>query len=385
MGKMNRTKHSKVLSVLEKRALKYKNTSGGCVNDSFDKDKLDHIDETGTVDTSSLTDDGSVESDGNSRAGKSARELELEQVSGVDEYLLRVHGVAPGSKPEGVWRLIYENLNGIQSRLAGNDKLDKIKGVIDDMEADIACFNEHRLNLQHKENRNGFSQMFKGGEAEIRSVAAHNCHEGKDVGKVQEGGTAMLLYGDTIEQYDFEASGKDDTGLGRWVSMVFRGENGLVTRVVTCYNPCYNTNKGSRTSYQQHRRYFVTKEKDDTCPRRRFLMDLKKQLEAWMEAGERLIVCMDANEDIYRKQIGRTLTDPAGLGLKEVVGEFTGEKIGATYFRGSKPIDAVWASPDITVVGACVMPVGYGVGDHRLFQIDFRLESIVGNAPPKIV
>ncbi|KAL7478009.1 hypothetical protein ACHAWX_000322, partial [Stephanocyclus meneghinianus] len=31
------------------------------------------------------------------------------------------------------------------------------------------------------------------------------------------------------------------------------------------------------------------------------------------------------------------------------------------------------------------MPVGYGVGDHHLFQIDFRLESIIGMAPPKIV
>ncbi|KAL7502125.1 hypothetical protein ACHAWX_000462 [Stephanocyclus meneghinianus] len=37
------------------------------------------------------------------------------------------------------------------------------------------------------------------------------------------------------------------------------------------------------------------------------------------------------------------------------------------------------------VVGACVMPVGCGVGDHKLFQIDFHLESIIGVAPPKIV
>jgi hypothetical protein len=195
----------------------------------------------------------------------------------------------------------------------------------------------------------------------------------------------MLLFGGTIDQYDYEASGKDETGLGRWVSMVLVGENGMVMRIVTCYNPCYNKTQGSRTSYQQQRRYFLTVEKDDTCPRKRFIDDLSKQLEKWQEAGERLIVCMDANEHIYKKKIGRTLTDPSGLGLKEVVGEFTGEKLGATYFRGSKPIDAVWASPDIMVVGACVMPAGYGVGDHRLFQIDFKLESIVGLAPPKIV
>lgn len=44
-----------------------------------------------------------------------------------------MHGVAPGSKTDGVWRLIYENLNEIQSRLVGNDKLDKAKSIIDDM------------------------------------------------------------------------------------------------------------------------------------------------------------------------------------------------------------------------------------------------------------
>jgi hypothetical protein len=31
----------------------------------------------------------------------------------------------------------------------------------------------------------------------------------------------------------------------------------------------------------------------------------------------------------------------------EVIGTFTGKKIGPTFFRGSKPIDGIWATPDI--------------------------------------
>ena len=50
--------------------------------------------------------------------------------------------------------------------------------------------------------------------------------------------------------------------------------------------------------------------------------------------------------------------------MSEVVGGFTCQKVGATYFRGSTPIDGVWVTSDVTVVGSCVMPVGYGVGDH---------------------
>ena len=88
-----------------------------------------------------------------------------------------------------------------------------------DLEADALMINEHRMNCSHKDNRNGLSQMFNGGECEIRSVAGHNVHENK-CGKVQQGGTGILLYGSLIDQYNFEANGKDNTGLGRWVSMV---------------------------------------------------------------------------------------------------------------------------------------------------------------------
>jgi hypothetical protein len=33
----------------------------------------------------------------------------------------------------------------------------------------------------------------------------------------------------------------------------------------------------------------------------------------------------------------------------------------------------------------CVMPVGYGVGNHRLFVVDFATASMIGTCPPKIV
>ncbi len=105
----------------------------------------------------------------------------------------------------------------------------------------------------------------------------------------------------------------------------------------------------------------------------------------WREQGDKLIVCLDANEDIYRKSLGKTLTSVDGLAMKEVVEEFTGRKVGPTYFRGSKPIDAVWAKADVQAAGACIMPAGYGIGDHRLFVVDFVTSSLIGFSPKKIV
>ena len=101
---------------------------------------------------------------------------------------------------------------------------------------------------------------------------------------------------------------------------------------MSCYQPCYNNKAGSRTSYQQQRRYFITKQKDCTCPRKRFREDLHKQLSQWRETGDRLIVCMDANEDIYKKSVSKMIMNRNGLGMNEVVGDFTGQRLGATFF-----------------------------------------------------
>ncbi len=70
--------------------------------------------------------------------------------------------------------------------------------------------------------------------------------------------------------------------------------------------------------------------------------------------------------------------------MSEVVGEFTGKKIGPTFFWGSKPIDGIWATPDLVVTHACVMPVGYGVGDHRAFMVDFQERSLIGEVPFRV-
>ena len=389
-GKLALTQHNSIMSALEKRALRFRRK--GQALDTLDERLYNEaIDETGTVDTTTLTatnEDGSngietVQQDRNEETF--AEYLESRGLKGTLDGMLSVHGVAPSQKAEGVTRLVYENLNGIHTRLANNEKLEKTRELIDELGADIAAFTELQVNWKHKDNVNGLSQMFNGGESEVRSVAGHNVHE-TECGKHQQGGTGLIVHGPLIEQYDFEASGKDDTGLGRWVVMVFRGQDGLTTRVVCGYNPCKSASRATRSSYQQHRRYFIRQEKDRTCPRKRFRKDLVAQLERWRRDGDRLIVCMDANDNIYGSRgIGADLTQSEVLGMREVVGDFTGSQLGATYFRGTVPIDAIWATPDISVAGACVMPCGYGVGDHRLFCVDFHTSSLVGARPPRVL
>ena len=94
---------------------------------------------------------------------------------------------------------------------------------------------------------------------------------------------------------------------------------------------------------------------------------------------------MDVNEDIYCKSSGRALAMSEYLQIIEAVGNYTGTKIGARFFKGTKPIDGVWVTSGAFIIGACVMPAGYWIVDHRLFVLEFLMSSLIGHDPPKIL
>jgi hypothetical protein len=111
--------------------------------------------------------------------------------------------------------------------------------------------------------------------------------------------------------------------------------------------------------------------KDITCPRTLFRQHLTAAITKWRAPGERIVLFMDHNEHAYDGMLGRALSNREGLNLREVILDTTGVRTGATYFQGSHPIDGLWASADLDISNACVMPFGYGVGDHRAFISEY--------------
>ena len=106
---MGLIKHSKILAALEMRALRYRNKG----RDRVDMDEVlynEAIDETGTVATAGLS-DSDEDTWGEVNQNNLAATLEMEEVLGISDELLEVHGVAPGKKAEGVARLVYESVD----------------------------------------------------------------------------------------------------------------------------------------------------------------------------------------------------------------------------------------------------------------------------------
>jgi hypothetical protein len=321
--------------------------------------------------------DGEGSNEGSATDNEHKRVMEA-----VEEGLLQVHGSAPNTKQSGIFRIMGENCNGFSNAIGGNNKIAKALDIKDDLDIDCLLYCEHRINFRHKDNKNDFKQMFQR-ELACTAVAAHNVHESRHAGRVQEGGTGGICFGDATGF--IRKVGRDDDGLGRWSWILLGGTEGHKTRIITAYNPCKNNNANSGTSYQQQRRYFIMKKKDLTCPLILFRKHLILLIKQWRAAGERIILFMDHNEHVTDGRLGKALADKDGPDLSEAIKLHTGASPGATFFRGSQPIDGIWISSDLEISNACVMPFGFGVGDHRAFVLDIPIESLVGENPVKIV
>ena len=46
---------------------------------------------------------------------------EMEEIKGVTDKVLKVHGITPGKKGEGATTVIYENRNGFNSQINSNE------------------------------------------------------------------------------------------------------------------------------------------------------------------------------------------------------------------------------------------------------------------------
>ncbi len=153
--RMNQIWYDGIQRILQVRSERFDH--GEEIQDQMDRTTYeDALDKTGTISTTSLM---NSEADID-QVGLTVEAIETLGVKVMDDDLLRVHGQAPAKKEDGVTGLVYENANSVRNILVGNEKVQKATEIINELEADLVSYNEHRMNLQHKDNRNGFNQLF---------------------------------------------------------------------------------------------------------------------------------------------------------------------------------------------------------------------------------
>jgi hypothetical protein len=87
------------------------------------------------------------------------------------------------------------------------------------------------------------------------AVAAHNFHKDRHAGRVQEGGTGSIFFGDASGYV--KKVGRDDEGLGRWCWILLGGAEGHNTRIITAYKPVVGRLDMYRTKVLWYRTYVL--------------------------------------------------------------------------------------------------------------------------------
>ncbi len=107
-----------------------------------------------------------------------------------------MHRTAPNTKQQGIFWIMGENCNGFNNRIGGNVKIAKALNIEEDLDVDCFMYCKHCIKFRHKDNKNDLKQMFQRKLA-CTAVLAHNVHEAKYAGRVQEGGTGTICFGES--------------------------------------------------------------------------------------------------------------------------------------------------------------------------------------------
>ena len=282
-------------------------------------------------------------------------------------------------KKDGELRVWYENFDGfpISSTRDRNGKVKKLNLLRKRLDLDIIGGSEVQIDWSLMDRKHSLEEVLQT-DGKIRASSGYNEHE--CVGKRQQGGVCTVVYADAAVRTT--ETGKDRSGLGRWSWAKIAGCRGRFTRVITAYQPVRSRKKGYTTVYRQQQRHFSSIGRHG-CPRRFFREDLREFLLQCIAQNERVILMLDANENMGSGKLARIFQEP-GIDLVDAVKERTRADGPPTWFRGSAQIDGIWVSKGIAIQRAAFLPFFIGIGDHRPILVDFSSDDILQEQSVKI-
>ena len=274
---------------------------------------------------------------------------------------------------------MYCQINSFSAGATREMKIKKVLALIDKYEVDGVVFCESGINWSVGPSSRDLKSYFDPFmERECRAVSAHNIH-GPRISPFQQGGVSILLT-HTLLQYA-RRNTSDFRNLGRWTSWTMAHNPEHRTRIVVAYNPGH-FRAGVKTVYQQHMTY-IHRHRLQTTPYTLFLTDLVQQLTTWIAAGDRILLFIDANEQVTNGPIFRALTD---INMKELTHKFWQPGIiPHTHISGTKAIDGIFATHELEITGLLELSFDESVGDHRTMIVETTTVSTIGRFQGNIV
>jgi len=291
--------------------------------------------------------------------------------SSGDEYFGHNHK----TKPQNVIRLWFTNPCGLGVDPHHIKSDDSFRFLRNESKCDIFGLSETNVHWYRLYNHASLFARVKLRWKYFKISTAHNKHE--NLGKSQRGGACMVSIGQAA--YRFFNKGEDESGLGRWCWIEFRGKEDRITRVYTAYRPGGKPSSKLTqytTVYEQHARY-LEKRSIKMEPRDFFDKCIREEFEIQKQRAE-LILMIDVNQNVVTGHFSEIMRE---LGLQNAFERYHDKfTIPATHHRGSKPISAIYISSNMQCSQCGILPKTFGVhGDHRNMFIDIPTQSFLGS------
>jgi len=241
-------------------------------------------------------------------------------------------------KQQTTVRIAFQNIGGFLQEDDRAIKLETLRRMVTERKIDILGFTEPNTCWDLVPESMRLPKFTRGWWETCQWNLTYNRTE-KNSTTYQPGGTGILCVNNAAHRA--LRPGDDPTGLGRWCWTRIRGTQGFYLRIVSMYRPCESN--GPLTTYQQQVRR-LTRLNRYSNPREAILTDLSKEIQTWQELGDHVIVLTDYNDDITSAPMRRWA---ANLGLVEAITWLNTGEAPPTYQRGSRPIDRIFAPPQL--------------------------------------
>ena len=282
------------------------------------------------------------------------------------------------------------NIHHTDSQIAPADKTTRTFNGYVNLKSDIGGMVETNLDWRNQPPEGSFYQRKQTCSLKpIKAVLAHNTTAPPQLlasgqpKKLLHGGCVLMSLKPFINSR-IVATDKDPEQLGRWSSFLVEGKSHQYIRYVTAYLPCPNAT-GNDTVYSQHQRHFRA-QKTDREPVEAMIQDLHQAISSWIAEGEKVVIGMDANQDVRSGDMAIMLRT---LGFEEQITSRHGplEPPPNTHQMNTqgKPIDGIWTNFAHGELRCGYTAFGEGIdSDHRSCWIDIPDSIAYGYRPPDI-
>jgi hypothetical protein len=201
------------------------------------------------------------------------------------------------------------------------------------------------------------------------------------------GGTMMLLDGRWAGRKLLQSS----DAKGRWSSITLVGRCSRKVTLISAYRVCHQKGGVGSTIFHQQQIDFESEGQKNVDLRKCFCQDLTCTIRQLHSDNHIVVLMGDFNDDlnIYGGQINTMLRD---CGLANAVNQVYGSDIQLphTYNRGSKCLDLIAITDDISVPKHSIKSAGYlpfyhqFCSDHRLVFCDIDMSVLFGHVQPDL-